>query len=430
MNNQPEKKYVIGFDLNDQVSQLSYLEVDTLNTETMGMDTNEEKLGIPTVLCKCHSVSQWYFGTEAKRIAELSEGTLVGKLLSFARAGAKIELEGEAYESIDLLILFIKRALNMLTMLTSPTQVEALVFTVDTLEGRMLGVLEKIADAMKIDRNKIFFQTYEESCYYYLLHQNKDLWKDEAIIFDYSDNCLKAYELWLNHRTTPIVGFAETKVFEEIKLPEVMLDREHYHDAEEKLDEFVLASIHEYFSGKAVTSVFLIGDGFDGSWCEKTLRYLCLNKRVFRGKNLYAKGAAFCARDKVAPTELNKNYIFLGKDKLKFNLGTRMNCMGEEQYIAIVDAGENWYDETAQIDFLLDEGIDVPLVITPLDGKDPIDIHITLDGLPQRPRRASRLQLFVKFESEKNIIIRVKDLGFGEMYQSCNKIWEKQLEIV
>lgn len=422
--------YVIGYDLNDRLSQISYYELNKNVPETLISDSEEDKLGIPTVLCKRKDVSQWYYGREAERVVAHGEGTLVGKLLSFARAGAKIELEGEAYDSVDLLILFIRRTLNLLSVITSPEQVESMIFTVDTLEGRTIDVLERIAQAMPIERGKIFFQTYEESSYYYVLHQPKELWQNEVFIFDYSDQYMRSYDLWMNRRTSPVVSFVDRTDYTEIKMPQIMMDGEPSGEKEERLDEYVLRTMHETFSGKTVGTVFLLGEGFEGSWCDKTLKYLCMGKRVFQGKNLYSKGACYCAKDKIMPCELNKSYVFLGKDKLKFNLGIQMLYQGKKEYFALADAGENWYDASAQIDFILNERSVVPLVITPLDGKEPQEVSIELKGLPERPPKASRMQLKVNFQSETKIFARVYDLGFGELYPASGRIWDKEVELV
>ncbi|HOO27277.1 MAG TPA: hypothetical protein PLU43_02350, partial [Lachnospiraceae bacterium] len=49
--------YVIGYDLNDMMSQISYYELNRNVPETLISDSEEEKLGIPTVLCKRRKVS-------------------------------------------------------------------------------------------------------------------------------------------------------------------------------------------------------------------------------------------------------------------------------------------------------------------------------------------------------------------------------------
>lgn len=421
--------YVIGYDLNDQVSQISYCELSTDVPETLSSE-EEEKLGIPTVLCKRKNVSQWYYGHEAEKVVAHGEGTLVGKLLSFARSGAKIELEGEAYDCVDLLVLFIRRSLNQLSMITGPEQVEALIFTVDTLEGKTIEVLNKVASSLSVPRERIFFQTYEESSYYYVIHQPKELWDHEVAVFDYSNQFMRSYILWMNSRTKPVVAFVDRTDFTELKTPSLMLTDTPTDESRDYLDEYVLNTIHKHINDKTIGTVFLIGDGFDESWCKKTLSYLCMGKRVFQGKNLYSKGACYCAKDRLRPTELNKEYVFLGADKLKFNLGMQMKKGQEEDYFALFDAGVNWYDSEKQFDCILDEGNYVNFTITPLDGKDKETISVELNGLPTRPDRATRLNISVKMASETLIKIRIRDLGFGEMYPMSGKVWSRDIEMV
>ena len=421
-------KYILGYDLNDSMSQISYFELNESVPETVASDAEEERLGIPTVLSKRKGVAQWEFGTAAIKASQTGTATLVDQLLNFAASGAKMEIEGEAYDATDLLILFVRRSLNLLSMVLTPSEVECMIITVASLEGRLVDVVERIANAMPVDRDKIIIQTYEESIYYYLLHQPKDLWERDVCVFDYSGPHLKAYELWMNRATTPVVAFVDRTDFNEIKMPKYMMKEEESIEKADRIDEMILQISHDYFANKSVGTVFLLGEGFEGGWCNKTLKFMCMGKRVFQGRNMYSKGACYCGKDKAHPCDLNKEYVFLGPDKLKFNLGLNMVVAGEEEYIAVADAGENWYDSGVTYDLVLGETKKVPLIMTPLDGKGAEEIEIELSGLPDRPAKASRLRLTVSFESENRMKIEVQDLGFGEFFPSTGKKWEKIIE--
>ena len=421
-------KYILGYDLNDSMSQISYFELNTSVPETVASDAEEERLGIPTVLSKRKGVAQWDFGNAAIRAAETGSATLVDQLMGFAMAGAKIDIEGEAYDATDLLILFVRRSLNLLSMVLSPSEVEYMIITVCSLEGKLVDIVERIANSMPVPREKIIIQTYEESIYYYLLHQPTDLWERDVAVFDYSGPHLKAYELWMNRGTEPVVAFVDKTDFSDIKMPKYMMKEEESMEKADRIDEMILQIAHDYFSNKSVGTVFLLGEGFEGGWCNKTLKFMCMGKRVFQGRNMYSKGACYCGKDKAQPCELNRNYVFLGPDKLKFNLGFNMVVAGEEEYIAIADAGENWYDSGVTYDFVLGNTRSVPLIMTPLDGKGAETIEVELSGLPDRPPKASRMRLTVSFESDKRMKIEVEDLGFGEFFPSTGRKWEKIIE--
>ncbi len=421
-------KYILGYDLNDSMSQISYFEMNDSVPETVASDAEEERLGIPTVLSKRKGVAQWEFGSAAIRASETGNATLVDQLLSFAAAGAKIDIEGEAYDATDLVILFVRRSLNLLSMVLTPSEVEYMIITVASLEGRLVDIVERIAQAMPVPREKIIIQTYEESIYYYLLHQPQDLWDRDVSVFDYSGPYLKAYELWMNRGTTPVVAFVDRTDFKDIKMPKFMMKEEESMEKADRIDEMILQISHDYFANKNVGTVFLLGEGFEGGWCNKTLKFMCMGKRVFQGRNMYSKGACYCGKDKAQPCELNKDYVFLGPDKLKFNLGLNMVVAGEDEYIAIADAGENWYDSGVTYDVVLGETRSIPLIMTPLDGKGAETIDVDLSGLPDRPAKASRLRFAVSFESERRMKIEVEDLGFGEFFPSTGKKWEKIIE--
>lgn len=427
-----DSRYVLGLDLNDNMSQISYFELNSAAPETVVNDADKEKLGIPTVLSKRKGVAQWEIGTAAIDAAATGNATLISRIMSFAAAGAKLEIEGEAYDATDLLILFVRRSLNLLSMIMSPEDVEVMVITVASLDGKLVDVVDRIADAMPIPKDKIIIQTYEESIFYYMLHQPAELWEYEVSVFDYSDTCLRIYQMWMNRSTTPVVAFVDKNDFSEIKMPKEMMEEEESEEKAARLDEKILRLVHEFYAGKAVSTIFLVGEGFEGNWCDKTLKYLFMgkNRRVFQGRNLYSKGACYCGRDKINPCYLNKNFVFLGRDKLKFNLGIKMNVGGKEEYLTVADAGENWYDSGVTYEFLLGETKSVPLLITPLDGKGVEEIEVELTGLVDRPPRASRMRLNVEFESEDRMKIVVTDLGFGEFYPSTGKSWEKIIEMV
>ncbi len=421
-------KYILGYDLNDSMSQISYFELNNSVPETVASDADEERLGIPTVLSKRKGVAQWEFGVAATKAAEIGTATLVDQLLSFAAAGAKIGIEGEAYDATDLLILFVRRSLNLLSMILKPSDVECMIITTASLEGRLVDVVEKIAQAMPVPREKIVIQTYEESIYYYLLHQPEDLWERDVCVFDYSGTYLKAYELWMNRATTPVVAFVDRTDFKDVKEPRYMMKEEESMEKADRIDEMILQLSHDYFGGKNIGTVFLLGEGFEGGWCKKTLKFVCMGRRVFQGRNMYSKGACYCGKDKTQPCELNKNYVFLGPDKLKFNLGLKMFVAGEEEYLAVADAGENWYDSGITYDIVLGDTKTIPFILTPLDGKGTENIELELSGLPDRPPKASRLRLTVSFESENRMKIEAADMGFGEFFPSTGRKWEKIIE--
>ncbi|MCR4806327.1 MAG: hypothetical protein K5857_01500 [Lachnospiraceae bacterium] len=446
-------RYVVGYDLNDTLTQISYYELNNDSPETLVSGGDNERLGIPTLLCKRRKVSQWSFGTEAERLIRTEGESEVGRILSLARNDRSITIDGETFEGIDLLILFIRKSLNLLSVYVSMEQIETLVFTVKTLDKDMLKVLERVAAAIPVDRERILFQSYSESVYYYMIHQQQELWETESAVFDHDGRDMTCYHLRMNHRTTPIVGLIDEFTFDDVSIPassDLIEDDEEEgseditgadgtgdggdgEDREEKInkmDEDLQELMHGFLMSRPIRSAYLLGTGFEGEWCKKTIRFLCMGRRVFQGKNMYSKGACHYGMDKLHPTELNEKYIFLGRDKLQFNLGMNLNRRDKEEYTALADGGENWFDISTVVEFLLASGSRVELIVTPLDGKEARKISVNLDGIPVRPEKTTRLRMKVSFTSGDTVKVVIEDLGFGEIFPASNMKWEKEFKIV
>ena len=75
----------------------------------------------------------------------------------------------------------------------------------------------------------------------------------------------------------------------------------------------------------------------------------------------------------------------------------------KESYFTILDGGESWYDAKKEFDVILEQGNSFEIIITPLDGKNPREVEIVLDGLSVRERRTTRLHMKMYMESEDKL---------------------------
>ena len=175
--------------------------------------------------------------------------------------------------------------------------------------------------------------------------------------------------------------------------------------------------------------VYLIGDGYKDGWASESLRYLCRGRRVFQGNNLYSKGACYGIREKLGIEPIGEEYVFLGLDKLKANIGMRVLRRGEESYFALMDAGVNWFETKKEFHVILEDGDALSLLLTPLDGQEPKQVDMILEGIEKRPRWTTRLEIKTEMLSERELSVRVKDLGFGSFFPASGGEWNKVFEI-
>lgn len=419
---------VIGYDLGHQFAQISYCGLDEREPQTVSSVAGTEQYNIPALLCKRAGVGQWYYGREAVKFAQEEKGILVEDLLSLAERGEDVMVEGEAFDPVALLTLFVKRSLSLLNMRISLKQVEYLMFTVEELTPRMVDVLTRVAAGLSMKEKSICFQNHLESFYAYTMNQDRELRRQDVVIYEYH-TLLKCLHLSCNERTSPMVVTIEKQEFERMPRRIFSEDEERRARQKEELDSLFLQIVEESLSGKQVSTVFLLGDGFKEGWAKESLKELCRNRRVFQGNNLYSKGACYGMLQRVQPVEEWKEHVYLGEDKLKANIGMQVLRRGEEAYYAILDAGANWYETISDFDIILEEEDTVTFVITPLTGGRVEQRKVQLPGLPERPRATTRLNIHIEMTAVDQATVTIEDRGFGELYPSSGKAWSSTLQL-
>lgn len=422
-------KIVVGYDVSDDYAQISYCTLDDREPETLAQVTGSEQYNIPALLCKKHGVNQWFYGKEALKAAEAGEGIPVRNLLTLARKDETVDVGGESFDAVALLTLFIRRSMSMLNIVVSPDYLEGVMFTVDDLDQRTVEIFLQVAANLYLKTDKIFFQSHAESFYYYTLYQPRELWTHEVLLCDYDNRRMKIYALNSNRKTTPVVMYMDISEYPEMARADIESTADMDEDMKARLDMLFLDIAKEQCREKVISCIYLIGDGYREEWTLESLKYLCMGRRVFKGNNLYSKGACYGIKEKLGIGSEGKEYAFLGSDKLKANVGMRVLRRGLDSYFAAMDAGVNWFEAKKEYDVILEEGNEISIFLTPLNGKEAREIHMELQGIEDRPRRTTRLRITMGMTSESQLSIHVKDMGFGELFPASGSEWTKTFDI-
>ncbi|MCM1144778.1 MAG: DUF5716 family protein [Blautia sp.] len=422
-----------GYDLGNDFSQISYCIYEgngEESVESAATVIGTKQYNIPTVLWKRKGTNQWLYGKDALNCQQEQEGSLVTNLVELARKGETVTIEEEEFDCVALLTLFIKRSLSLLNFITSPENIAAMMFTVDNLDDRMIEALTRAAANLNLRTSRIYFQSHTESFYYFVLHQPEELWHYQVLACEHDGMRLKTYRMECNKKTTPIVVLIEEQVYPAFVIADEQEDEEIKRDSYRLADEKLLTILQKQCDGRIISTAYLLGAGFRDGWAQESQRFLCRNRRVFQGNNLFGKGACYGLLERIEPSEMGKAHIFLGADKLKSNIGMNVYKRGKESYYALLDAGENWYEAHREWEILLpgDENT-LSFLVTPLTGKSAKLLEITLEDAPVREGAFSRYGMDMKLLCVECAEVVVTDLGFGELFPSTGRVWKKQIEV-
>ena len=438
---------VIGFDLENDNSQISYCYTDKSMPDTVSLVMGEEQYNIPTVLCRKSVVRQeiiakqsiepgtdsaqviWTIGRDALEMARNGEGTLVEDIVLLARNGVRLKVEDDEYDAESLLEIFVKKALALTTGYVRKEDICEIAFTMKNMNEKVMEMLKNIVERNFDDVEASFF-SHKECFFQYILHQPEEMWIHDVILYDYKSDGITSFMMHMNRKTNPVVCFISEEKYPQMKLADTKQMKGGQKDAfYSQLDEAFLEIARAQCSTNTVSSVFLLGDTFSRDWCKESLRFLCRERRVFQGNNLFSKGACYGSRELVAPSTLMQQYVFLSEDKLRANVGINC-CQGQQEiYRPLLNAGENWYDSKEELDLILAKDNRIELKITPLDGQAAKVAQITLDSLKVRGNRTNRIGFSISMKNADTVQIEIADKGFGEFFPTTGQIWKESFSL-
>ncbi len=404
---------VIGYDLDDLNAQISYCPLGNYEAETVSSVMGSEIYDIPVVLCKRTEVNQWYYGREALRQAEEGAGTLVEGIFEKARKGIPVIVEDEEYDPVLLLSLFVKKSISILSAVVPLSKIVGVMFTTGIIDEKNVKIFETIVEGLALKTKEVFFQSHVESLFFYTIHQPEDVWNGQVLVCEYEKDMMITHRLEFNRNTTPVVAFSETEKYNNIEIG--------------NKDRNFLNILHKNCDGRYVSSIQLIGNGYKEEWYKDSLKYMCVNRRVFAGNNLYSKGACYGILEKLRPSDVGKKHLYLGKDKLKANVGMEVLKRGQKSYLVLLNAGVNWYEVGTDVEFIIPKGNEIEFRISSLTGNNIYTETMILEEMPERKAGTNRVRLSMRMLSDSTIYVEVTDLGFGEFYPATNKKWEKEI---
>ena len=289
-----------------------------------------------------------------------------------------------------------------------------LVITLEQLSREVTELFLQVAERIGIPEGKLTLIDRRESFYYFAFSQQKELWLHDVCLFDNRGDEVWCRRLERDQRTMPQL---------------VTISEEQRNIDRANKDASFLKIVSEVTGGHIVSAVYLTGDGFDGEWMKESLSFLCKGRRVFMGKNLYSKGACYAAAEKCMTEENSWQFVYMGDNEMKVNVSLKVQSQGKTEFFTLISAGDNWYETVGECEVLLDGSNEIDFWLQLPNSKEAKIEKLTLADLPERPPRTTRLRIKAQPVSDMEVKIRIKDLGFGEIFKSSDKTWEYMMSL-
>ena len=122
-------------------------------------------------------------------------------------------------------------------------------------------------------------------------------------------------------------------------------------------------------------------------------------------------------------------FVYIGDNKLQFNISLKLKKGEEVQFYSLLSAGDSCYEETAECEVILDDAPRIDFWLQYPKSREAKIESLELTNLPERENKTTRLRIFLQPVSEGEVVVEIKDLGFGEIYKSSEQVWKYSLKM-
>ena len=179
-----------------------------------------------------------------------------------------------------------------------------------------------------------------------------------------------------------------------------------------------------------IDTVLCVGGGFEMLWAKEAVSEWFANAEINFYKNpkmTTCEGAAIVAARKLGIPEAGA--------KLKLEDAHQLTCdigiSDGKHFLPLVERNAFWWQEHPSKLILVNQAVngelDLGLCRRNAAGELQRIGSMQLRGLPARPKGTTRLEVGLSFISNADVIVTVKDMGFGEMFPQVE--YEKDVQV-
>ena len=413
-------EYLVGIDFCRDYTQLCLYNPGTNQADSVYLSSDRHSTHVMTAVT---------FSREHKDLliySPLHEGRSdmipVTNLYELALADESIFIDEDEYTPAMLIAGFFKRIFKTIDRECTPEEIKGVTVTVKSLEKPLIDNIEEALVSYGISQDNIEICDHTESFMHYVVMQNKDIWINDVGLFDFDEKGLKFYVLHFGRRQHPISVVVESTDFTDT-VRYSMLKEEDDIRVKYAFENVCGLILHKY----NISAVYATGDGFEGVWADEILKKITTGRRIFKGQNLYVKGAAFVSHIDFDGEQ--ENYLFIGENDLKSSIALRAASGKKHIEKVFGEVGQKYYEAGGKLEVILDNTNEIDFMIHNALKRDSFCAIMTLDALAVRRNKTNRVSVEVRFPSRSCAVVTVKDTGFGEIRKTDYRIWEQIINL-
>lgn len=312
----------------------------------------------------------------------------------------------------ELFALYLQSVFSSIRKRYGGAAIAKIGITGERMTTEHIGQLQRVLERLGYEREKIFFSTHADAFLWYELCESNGA-KHSSMTMDFDSKGMLSYVLTPAEENIPC--YVATTDYSELMpggLPG-MLDITERKNCFENVSEVALAR-------KQPDILYITGAFIEEPEIAGVLQKLSEGQhRIFAGRGLYCLGACWHAvKEKLPRNTIADRQIF-------YHVYLDAYKDAQEGPVRLLKAGTALEEAKTQVQVILDDTMELKFRIEDVRGKEPAVVTFRPEHFLQRENRTIRFLIELQFLDYGTLVVKVRDIGFGEIYPATYRVWEQ-----
>lgn len=284
------------------------------------------------------------------------------------------------------------------------------------MDGMIPEVMEesrKLCRQLGLPSGSLKLYTKEEAVVGLVKFQKNELGRGNTAVFDYTQTGFQYYEV--KKRNGQIL----------VKQQDYTAEIADAATKTEK-DQAFTKIIKKALAKGVTATVYLCGDGFDGQWFQESTRILCMGRRVFMGKHLFASGAAYLSGEEVFE-ESRGDAVILTETMTMCQIGLTLHHHGRDVFYPLMKEGRPWFESKGEMELYVSNISSLTFELRNKAGIKQAMVCFPLTGMIKNKDVVYQLKVRGEYLAPDRCRIKVSDQGFGNIRFSSLQVWQQDI---
>ncbi len=272
--------------------------------------------------------------------------------------------------------------------------------------------IAKIMESIGYTKDKLFFATHADAVLWY---EQCESMKGSSMTLDFDSKGMIAYMINAGNEELDMPYYVESIDYSGFMKGGLtgMLDEEERKKAFTDITEIATArkaSARLYVTGPIVETPEIL---------QILIDFFSNGRRIFTGRSLYCLGACYLAvKEKFPKRAIADNQIF-------HNISLEAYEDAVIHQVPLLKAGQDLGRAEAKMQVIMDDTTEMKFKVEDVRTAKVVTCTLHPEGGYCRENKTLRMEIEAKFMDYNTLVLKVRDVGFGDIFPATYRVWEQ-----